>query len=368
MHLAARAAFAWGVPAQTLHSYVNDVTRRLVEIVARFGGDLRGDGSLAISGLASLESATVGQLSFLSNSKYRGQLATTRAAAVILAPDMADQCPVAAIVTPQPYLYFAHVSQWLAAGPRPPAGIHPSAVVESDIPASVSIGPQVWIGPDVVLGESVVLGAQCRIGAGVRIGADCQFYPGVTVYAGCRIGCRAIIHSGAVIGADGFGFARAPDGKWVKIAQTGRVVIGDDVEIGANTTIDRGALEDTIIGDGVKLDNQIQVAHNVHIGVNTAIAGCVGIAGSAIIGAGCTLGGAANILGHLSLADGVNVSSGTLVAKSITTPGTYTGTVPFMAHEDWLKNFSRLRHLDKLADKIRALENRLTEIESEKTK
>ncbi len=342
------------------------MTRRLEEIVARFGGDLRGDGSIAITGLATLETATAGQLSFLSNTKYRGQLAATHAAAVILSAEMADQCPVAAIVTPQPYLYFAHLSQWLAEGPRPPAGIHSSAVVESVIPASASIGPQAWIASDVVLGENVVLGAQCRIGAGVRIGADCRLNPGVTVYAGCRIGCRAIIHSGAVIGADGFGFARAPDGTWVKIAQTGCVVIGDDVEIGANTTIDRGALEDTIIGDGVKLDNQIQVAHNVHIGANTAIAGCVGIAGSATIGAGCTLGGAAMILGHLTLADGVNVSSGTLVGKSIPTTGNYTGSVPFMAHDDWLKNFSRLRHLDAMADKIRALEKRLAELEKNK--
>jgi UDP-3-O-[3-hydroxymyristoyl] glucosamine N-acyltransferase len=339
------------------------VTRRLDEIVSRFGGDLRGDGSITVTGLATLETATAGQLSFLANPKYRGQLAATRAAAVILSAEMADQCPVAAIVTPQPYLYFAHLSQWLAEGPRPPAGIHPSAVVESAIPASVSVGPQVWIASDVELGENTVIGAQCRISAGARIGADCRIYPGVTVYAGCRIGCRAIVHSGAVIGADGFGFARASDGTWVKIAQTGRVVIGADVEIGANTTIDRGALEDTIIGDGVKLDNQIQVAHNVQIGAHTAIAGCVGIAGSAKIGAGCTVGGAANILGHLSLADGVNVSSGTLVAKSITTPGTYTGTVPFMAHDDWLKNFSRLRHLDAMADKIRALEKRLAELE-----
>lgn len=339
------------------------MTRRLEEIVARFGGDLRGDGSIAITGLATLEAAAAGQLSFLANPKYRGQLASTRASAVILSAEMAELCPAAAIITPQPYLYFAHVSQFLAEGPHPPAGIHPSAVVESAIPASVSVGPQVWIAADVELGENTVIGAQCRISAGARIGADCRFYPGVTVYAGCRIGSRAIVHSGAVIGADGFGFARAPEGAWVKIAQTGRVVIGDDVEIGANTTIDRGALEDTIIGDGVKLDNQIQVAHNVQIGAHTAIAGCAGIAGSAKIGTGCTVGGAASILGHLLLADGVNVSSGTLVAKSITMPGTYTGTVPFMAHDDWLKNFSRLRHLDAMADKIRALEKRLAELE-----
>lgn len=342
------------------------MTRRLDEIVARFGGDLLGDGSIAITRLATLEAATAGQLSFLANPKYRAQLASTHAAAVILSAEMAAHCPVAAIVTPQPYLYFARVSQFLAEVPLPPAGIHPSAVVESAIPDSARIGPQVWIGADVELGENVVIGAQCRIGKGAKIGAACQLYPGVTLYAGCHIGRRAIVHSGAVIGADGFGFAREATGEWVKIAQTGRVVIGDDVEIGANTTIDRGALEDTIIGDGVKLDNQIQVAHNVHIGANTAIAGCVGIAGSATIGAGCTVGGAAMILGHLTLADGVNVSSGTLVGKSIPTPGSYTGSVPFMAHDDWLKNFSRLRHLDTMADKIRALEKRMTELEKSK--
>jgi UDP-3-O-[3-hydroxymyristoyl] glucosamine N-acyltransferase len=208
-----------------------------------------------------------------------------------------------------------------------------------------------------------VIGAHCRIGQGVHIGADSWLYPGVTIYHRCRIGRRAIIHSGAVIGADGFGFARESNGEWVKIAQTGSVVIGDDVEIGANTTIDRGALEDTEIGDGVKLDNQIQVGHNVRIGPHTAIAGCVGIAGSARIGARCTIGGAAVILGHLTLADDVNVSSGTLVGKSIAKSGQYTGTVPFMAHDDWQKNFARLRHLDAQADKIRALEKRLAQLE-----
>jgi UDP-3-O-[3-hydroxymyristoyl] glucosamine N-acyltransferase len=339
------------------------VARRLEEIVARCGGELKGDGNLAVSGLASLERATSGQLSFLANPKYRSQLASTHAGAVILAAEMLDACPCAAIVTPQPYLYFARVSQWLAAVPRPQAGIHPSAVVESPIPPSVAIGPQAWIGPNVEIGENCVIGAHCLIGAGTRIGADGWLYPGVTIYHGCLLGQRAIIHSGVVIGADGFGFAREATGEWVKIAQTGRVVIGDDVEIGANTTIDRGALEDTVIEDGVKLDNQIQVAHNVRIGAHTAIAGCVGIAGSAKIGAGCTIGGAGMILGHLTLADGVNVSSGTLVGKSITTPGTYTGSVPFMAHGDWQKNFAHLRHLDAMVDRIRALEKRLAELE-----
>jgi UDP-3-O-[3-hydroxymyristoyl] glucosamine N-acyltransferase len=339
------------------------VARSLAEIVARFGGELKGDGQRVVSGLATLETARPDQLAFLANPKYRSQLAATQAGAVILAAEMAADCPAAAIVTPQPYLYFARVSQWLAETPPPPPGIHPSAVVECAVPASVSIGPQCWIGPDVEIGENVVIGAQCRIGAGAAVGADSLLHAGVTVYHGCRIGRRAIVHSGAVIGADGFGFARESGGAWVKIAQTGRVLIGDDVEIGANTTIDRGALEDTVIEDGVKLDNQIQVGHNVRIGRNTALAGCVGIAGSAKVGAGCTVGGGAIILGHLELADGVHVSSGTLVAKSIPAPGSYTGTVPFMAHEDWLKNFARLRHLDAMADKIRALEKRLAELE-----
>ena len=319
--------------------------RTLGDLIARFGGELRGDACQVITALATLEAAKSGQLSFLANPKYRHNLTNTQASAVILGPDSADACPVAAIVTPQPYLYFARVSQWLVDVPRLAPGIHPAALVESPLPPSVSIGAQCWVGTDVEIGEGSLL------------------FPGVRIYPGCRIGRRAIIHSGAVIGADGFGFAREKTGEWVKIEQTGRVLIGDDVEIGANTTIDRGALEDTVIEDGVKLDNQIQIAHNVHVGAHTAMAGCVGVAGSARIGARCTVGGGAIILGHLTLADDVNVSSGTLVAKSITVPGSYTGTVPFMAHDDWLKNFSRLRHLDAMADKIRALEKRIAELE-----
>ncbi|MFN4148524.1 MAG: UDP-3-O-(3-hydroxymyristoyl)glucosamine N-acyltransferase [Rhodocyclaceae bacterium] len=337
--------------------------RTLGEIVAHFGGELRGDPARIIVGLAPLETAGPDQLGFLANPKYRRQLATTRAGAVIVSAEAAAACPTAAIVTPQPYLYFARVSQWLANIPRPAPGIHPSAVVESALPASVSVGPLAWIGPEVTVGENCVIGAHCRIGAGVTIGAESWLYPGVTVYHGCRIGSRVIIHSGAVIGADGFGFAQE-GATWVKIAQTGAVVIGDDVEIGANTTIDRGALEDTVIDDGVKLDNQIQIAHNVKIGAHTAIAGCVGIAGSTKIGARCTIGGAAMIIGHLTLADDVHVAAGTFVGKSLLTPGSYTGAVPLQPHAEWLKNFAHLRHLDKLADRIRALEKRLAELEN----
>lgn len=340
------------------------MARTLGAIVDRFGGELRGDGTHPIVGLATLEAAEPDRLSFLANPKYRSQLAATRAGAVILAPELADGCPCAAILTPQPYLYFARVSQWLAELPPPIPGIHPTAVVECPLPDGVSVGPQTWIGPGARIGPGVIVGAHCRIGVEAQIGKDSRLYPGVTIYHACRVGERAIVHSGAVIGADGFGFAREAGGEWVKIAQTGRVVIGDDVEIGANTTIDRGALEDTVLEDGVKLDNQIQVGHNVRIGAHTAIAGCVGIAGSATIGARCTIGGAAVILGHLTLADGVNISAGTLVGKSIPQAGNYTGTVPFMAHEDWQKNFARLRHLDAQADKIRGLEKRIAHLEN----
>ena len=200
-------------------------------------------------------------------------------------------------------------------------------------------------------------------GLGNELAVKSQLAANVVLYANCHLGARNLVHSGVVIGADGFGFARETEGAWVKIPQVGRVLIGDDVEIGAGTTIDRGALGDTVIADGVKLDNQIQVGHNVQIGAHTAMAGCVGIAGSAVIGARCTVGGGAVILGHLEIADDVNVAAGTLVTKSIRSAGTYSGAVPFLEHGDWMKNFSRLRHLDAMADKIRALEQRLAALE-----
>lgn len=335
----------------------------LDEIVARLGGNVAGDGAIRVSGVTTLDSAGPEHLSFLANPRYRARLAHTRAAAVIVAPDVVGDCPTAAIVTPQPYLYFARVAQWLHPQARPSAGVHPSAVVEGRVSSSACIGANVWIGPGAVIGDNVVIEANCSVGSDCVVGADSWLYAGVSLYSGCRIGERAIVHSGAVIGSDGFGFAREGDGSWVKIPQSGRVVIGNDVEIGANTTIDRGALEDTVIEDGVKLDNQIQVGHNVRIGAHTAIAGCVGIAGSANIGSRCTVGGAAMILGHLEIADDVNISSGTMIAKSVSKAGSYTGWVPFLEHADWLKNFSRLRHLDSMADKIRALEARLAELE-----
>lgn len=357
---------------------------RLGEIVARLGGEIVGAGdtanasksnlsdlsNLSIERVAPLETAGPGDLSFLSNPKYRASLNHTRASAVIMAQPTdaivadlinsnASVPGFVAIVTPQPYLYYARVAQWLSPPSQVIPGIHASAVIEGQVADSASIGPNVTIGVGARIGEQVVIGANCSIGENVVIESATRLAPHVTVYAGCEIGARCIVHAGVVIGADGFGFARETEGAWVKIPQNGRVVIGDDVEIGANTTIDRGALGDTVIGNGVKLDNQIQIGHNVKIGMNTAIAGCVGVAGSANIGARCSIGGAAMIQGHLTLADDVVVTTGTLVTKSITRAGTYSGSSPFLAHADWLRNFSHLRHLDVMADKIRALEQRL---------
>jgi UDP-3-O-[3-hydroxymyristoyl] glucosamine N-acyltransferase len=339
------------------------VVVRLADIVARLGGELRGAGDIPISRVAPLESAHEGDLSFLANPKYRAKLAATRASAVVMAQPQTD-CAASVILTPQPYLYFARVSQWLNPLPAPVAGIHPSAVILGDVSPFAAVGPNCHVGHNATIAPGVVLEANCVIGEEVEIGPETRLAPNVTIYPRCRLGARCIVHAGAVIGSDGFGFARERDGSWVKIPQIGRVLIGDDVEIGAGTTIDRGAMGDTVLADGVKLDNQIQIGHNVVVGAHTAMAGCVGIAGSARIGARCTVGGGAVILGHLEIGDDVNISAGTLVAKSISGPGTFSGTVPFLEHGKWLRNFSHLRHLDTMADKIRALEERLAALES----
>lgn len=336
---------------------------RLGDIIARLGGELVGSPDIEVHRIATLESAGEGDISFLSNPRYASKLAHCRASAIILSADAVASCPSASIATPQPYLYFARLSQLLHPPKPVQPGIHPSASVLGQVSPSAEIGPGAFVDVGAQVGPHVVVGPGCRIGANCQVGEGSVLHANVTLYDNVVVGARAIIHSGAVLGADGFGFAKESDGSWLKIPQVGRVVIGDDVEIGANTTIDRGALEDTVIENGVKLDNQIQIAHNVRVGANTAMAGCVGVAGSARIGQSCTVGGGAIILGHIELADGVHVSSGTLVAKSIARPGSYTGTIPFMEHEDWLRNFSRIRHLDAMADKIRALEKRLAELE-----
>lgn len=335
----------------------------LNEIVARFGGELIGDGQLRIHQVATLENAGPAQIAFLANPKYRRLLKTSRAGAVVLSPRNAPDCPLPCIVSENPYAYYARVAQLLNPPRQEASGIHPAAVVESRLESTISVAAGAFIGQDVRIGENSVIGPGCIIGDGAALGPQARLHGNVTIYPGCIIGARAIIHSGAVIGADGFGIAREADGSWTKIPQIGRVIIGDDVEIGANTTIDRGALDDTVIEDGVKLDNQIQIGHNVRIGAHTAMAGCVGVAGSARIGRRCTVGGGAIILGHLTVADDVNISAATLVTKSITQPGTYTGAMPFEAHRDWLKNAAQMRHLDAMAGKIRELEARLAQLE-----
>ena len=319
---------------------------RLDAIVAQLGGTLVGDGSVRVSRVGTLAQAGAGQIAFLANPKYRSQLAATRASAVILPPQTADATDLPRVVVANSYAYYARVAQLLHPSVTPAVPIHPSAV----------------LGQGVEVGAGVVIHAGCVVGDRVRIGSGSVLHPNVTIYADCVVGQRALIHSGAVIGADGFGFAKDGDA-WVKIPQVGRVVIGDDVEIGANTTIDRGAIDDTVIGNGVKLDNQIQVGHNVVIGDYTAMAGCVGIAGSARIGRRCTVGGGAIILGHLELGDDVHVSAGTLVTKSLVKPGQYTGAFPVDGHEGWLKNAAHLRHLAKLADRVQELEKKLRELE-----
>ena len=339
---------------------------RLGLLVERLGGQLVGDPNLEVAGIAPLADATGADISFLSNSKLRAQAAQSAAAALILSP--ADDATVAAtyggarIVTSNPYVYFARAAQYFASLDEvlPLAGIDPSASVAAGatVDPSAHIGPQVTIETDAVIGAGAVIEAGCFVGRGAVIGENTRLFANATFHARCQIGKRGIIHSGAVIGTDGFGFANE-NGVYIKIPQTGRVMIGDDVDIGANTCIDRGALADTIIEDGVKLDNQIQIGHNCHIGAHTAMAGCVGVAGSAKIGKYCTFGGAAMVLGHLTIVDRVHISSGSMVSRSILEPGQYTGFYPLAKNADWEKSAAIVRNLDAMRDKIRALEKTL---------
>ncbi len=336
------------------------ISLTLQEIAARLGGRLLGDGAVSISRITTLDKAQAGEISFLTNSKYRSQLASTHASALILGEGDAGASDLPRIISDNPYAYFAKVSALL--NPLPPvvSGIHATAVIGEGarIASSASIAATAVIGRNAVIGEDAVIGAGCCIGENVVIGCRVKLYPRVVIYHDCVIGDDLIAHSGAVIGSDGFGIAMDA-GNWIKIPQVGRVVIGNAVEIGANTTIDRGALDDTVIEDGVKLDNQIQIAHNVRIGAHTAVAGCAGIAGSAVIGRYCRIGGGARILGHLQLADYVEVAADTLVGKSIREAGLYAAIFPFSKQEDWRKNAVHLRHLDEMVKRIKVLEQEL---------
>ncbi len=339
---------------------MNHSAYRLADIVARFGGRVVGDAETRVSQIGTLDKAVAGQIAFLANTKYRNQLEASQASAVILSEADADATQLPRIVAGNPYAYFAKLSAFLNPLREFAPGIHPSAVIGKGARISplAHIGAHVSVGEHASIGAGTVVLAGCSIGEGASIGENTRLYPRVVVYHDCVVGNHVIAHSGAVIGADGFGIAME-EGRWLKIPQIGRVVIGDHVEIGANTTIDRGALDDTVIEEGVKLDNQIQVGHNVRIGAHTAIAGCVGIAGSANIGRYCRIGGAANILGHLQIADHVEVSAGTMITKSIREAGTYTAIFPFSENQEWRKNAVQLRHLDEMAERIRKLEQQI---------
>jgi UDP-3-O-[3-hydroxymyristoyl] glucosamine N-acyltransferase len=346
---------------------------RLGELVERLGGQLIGDPNVEVSAIAPLSEAGPAHISFLSNSKLRAQAGSSGAAALILSatddPVVGASYGGARIVTNNPYAYFARAAQYFAAQIDivPAPGIDPSARVEASaqVDPSAHIGAFVRIEAGAIVKAGAVIDAGCVIGREAVIGAGTHLFANVTFHARCHIGARGIVHSGAVIGTDGFGFANE-GGVYIKIPQTGRVLIGDDVDIGANTTIDRGALADTIIEDGVKLDNQIQIGHNCHIGAHTAMAGCVGVAGSAKIGKYCTFGGAAMVLGHLTIADNVHISSGSMVSRSIHEAGQYTGFYPLAKNAEWEKSAAIVRNLATMRDKIRALEKTIKTLTEQK--
>lgn len=333
----------------------------LGELTDALGGERLGRPDFPLYRLGPLQDATPETIAFVANPRYRSQLALSRAGCVIVAPALREEAAGrgAVIVTADPYLYFARLTQWWARRVRPeePTGIHPSAVVDATarLGNRVSIGPLAVVEAHAQIADDVIVGAQSFVGRGASVGSGTKLHPRVTLAFGCSIGARGIVHSGAVIGADGFGFAPTPEG-YVKIEQLGSVRIGDDVEIGANTCIDRGALDDTVIEDGVKLDNLIQIGHNVRIGRGSAMAGCSAVAGSTRIGERCTVGGGAGILGHLTIADDVHISAQSTVSRSISKPGVYTGFFPLDDNRSWEKNAVTLRQLHALRDRVRTLE------------
>jgi UDP-3-O-[3-hydroxymyristoyl] glucosamine N-acyltransferase len=334
---------------------------RLGEIVAALGGELRGDAAHPIARIAPLETAGGDAITFVAQARLQKVLEASTAGAIVVAPSLVAAAPAgrSLVVTDDPYLYFARLTQWWAKRlrPAPAAGVHPTAWVAPDaiVAASATVGPHAVVEAGAVIGERVRLGAHCVVGAGSTVGADSLMHPRVTIAAGCTVGERCVFQSGAVIGADGFGIAPT-QGRWERIEQLGGVRIGNDVDIGANTCVDRGALDDTVLEDGVKLDNQIQIGHNCHIGAHTVMAACVGIAGSTKVGRNVMIGGAAMIQGHIEIADGVTVSASTMVMHSLRKKGVYTAIFPVDEHASWEKNAVTLRNLYALRERVRALE------------
>jgi len=332
----------------------------LAQLAEQFALELRGDGARLISGVGTLGGATPAQLSFLANPRYRGELRTSQAGAVVLRAGDADECPGPALVAADPYVAFARIAALFDTPPAGVAGVHPSAVVAHDavVDASASIGPHCVVESGARIDAGVTLGPHCIVGRDCHVGANSHLVARVTLVIRVRLGRRVLVHPGAVIGADGFGLAFEAD-HWLKVPQLGGVQIGDDCEIGANTTIDRGAIDDTVIEEDVRLDNQIQIAHNVRIGAHTAMAGCSAVAGSATIGRYCLIGGGAGILGHLTVADRVTVTAMTLVTHSINEAGQYSSGTPFQANRDWRRNAARYKHLDEFARRLQAVEKDL---------
>jgi len=329
----------------------------LAQLAEQLGVELRGDGNVRISAAAPLQQGRSGALSFLANPRYRRYLKTTKAAAVVLSDQDAAESPVSVLVSDNPYACYARAVQLLYPQAAVPVGVHPAAVVDPD----AQIDPEAWIdagsiiAADVRIGPSVQVGPGCVVGNGVVIGEGSQLVARVTVLAAANIGRRVTLHPGVVIGSDGFGMAQI-EGRWTKVPQLGSVRIGDDVDIGANTTVDRGALQDTVIEAGVKIDNQVQVGHNVFIGAHTAIAGCVGISGSTRIGRYCTLAGGVGLVGHVEITDNVHITAMSMVTHSINEAGTYSAGTPLTRNALWRRNAVRIKQLDALARRVSVIE------------
>ncbi|EKE69212.1 UDP-3-O-(3-hydroxymyristoyl)glucosamine N-acyltransferase [Gallaecimonas xiamenensis] len=336
------------------------MTYSLAKLAELVGAEVVGDGELIISRVATLESATVGQIAFLANSKYRKHLDATKASAVILAEADLPFCKGAALVMKNPYLGFAKIAQLLDTTPAPADSLHPTAIIAPDavLGEGVAIGPYSVIESGVVLEAGVKIGPHCFIGKGSRIGQGSTLWSNVAIYHGVSLGSHCKVHANAVIGSDGFGYAN-DRGKWEAIPQTGGVRIGNRVDIGAGTTIDRGALEDTVIEDNVIIDNQVQIAHNVVIGTGTAVAGTTVFAGSVTVGKYCIIGGACAIAGHLSIADGTTITGMSMVTKAITEPGVYSSGTPATPNREWRKSAARFRQLDEMHKRLKSLEEKL---------
>ena len=331
----------------------------LGELATRFGCELIGDPGIEVSGVASLPNATGESLTFLASAAYKEQLSSTKAAAVILKPHDADDCPVAALLHDDPYACYARMAAFICPPPEFEAGVHASAVVDpsAQVAASAHIGPNAVVGERSIVGENVYVGPGTVIGPDCVVGDDCRFIARVSLARAVTIGKRSIFHPGVVLGSDGFGNAMTPEG-WVKVPQLGGVSIGDDVEIGANTTVDCGAIDDTVIEDGVRIDNLCMIAHNVHIGAHTAMAAMVGIAGSTKIGKRCLFAGHGGSVGHITICDDVIIGAMSYASKDISEPGTYLASFPAEPAKDWMKRVGRFRRIEALQDRVSKLEKK----------